>query len=74
MLTYGKWGTRVMVCDEDDARLLEFVEDGAKATAEGRGWEILPGPPERRPAGSYMGEGTVAYLWPVVREGQEAHG
>jgi hypothetical protein len=67
MLTYDKWGTRIAVCDEPDDHLQDFVRDGAKATAEGNGWEMLPGPVERVPDGTYGGEDVVCYLWPVAR-------
>ena len=67
-LIYEKWGTRIAVPDEGDERLRAFAFDGAKATAEGNGWELLPGPAERKPAGVYDGEDIVAYLWPVARE------
>lgn len=71
-LTYDKWGTRVASCDEGDDRLLGFIWDGTKATAEGNGWEILPGPFERVPAGAFDGEDVVVYLWPVAREASVA--
>lgn len=66
-LTYEKWGTRLLCSDEADERLQRFVFDGAKATAEGRGWEILPGPAERVEVSAYDGDPMVAYLWPVAR-------
>lgn len=76
-LVYEKWGTRVEVCDETDERLMQFCFEGAKATAEGRGWEVLPGPVERIPAGRLYGDEAcdtgevVAYLWPVARPKNE---
>lgn len=66
-LAYEKWGTRVHVVDEGDERLQRFAFDGAKATAEDKGWELLVGPVERVELGDVDGEATVAYLWPVAR-------
>lgn len=66
-LAYEKYGTRIAVIDEDDEALQRFAFDGAKALAEGTGWEMLPGPVERVPVGTYDGDEVVAYLWPVVR-------
>jgi hypothetical protein len=57
----------VLVCDEGGEDLQDFVFDGARKTAEGSGWELLQGPPERRPAGTFDGDECVAYLWPAVR-------
>jgi hypothetical protein len=68
-LTYDKYGTRIAGPDEGDDRLQRFAFDGAKALAEAKGWELLPGPVERVPAGVYDGDEVFAYLWPVARSG-----
>lgn len=66
-LVYEKWGTRIHVADEGDERLQRFAFDGAQATAECKGWELLQGPAERIPLGMIDGEEIAAYLWPVAR-------
>lgn len=66
-LIYEKYGTRIAESDESDDRLLAFAFDGAKALAEARGWEILPGPVERVPVEAWDDDNVYAYLWPVAR-------
>lgn len=64
-LIYDKWGTHVDFDNEDDERLQSFIYEGSRATATGNGWEVLPGPVERRLDRVC---GLTLYLWPVCRE------
>jgi hypothetical protein len=67
-LTYDKYGTRIAGPDEtnDGTGVQQFAYDGTRAMLNGTGWEILPGPVERRPVGTYDGEDIYAYLWPII--------
>ncbi|TWG20993.1 hypothetical protein [Actinoplanes teichomyceticus] len=73
-LFYGKYGTRIAVPDEGDESIQNFAYSGTRAMLAGSIWELLPGPVERVPGGTYDGDEVVVYLWPVAREVGERRG